>query len=277
MIADCLCAIVLRLYPASFRKQYGREIVDTIRELRRVSSASPLRFWLFIGADACRAAIDLRFDAWKGRVQAALSWIVACTLGAVAWKTIGTSLAWLFAYLYHPYLEGTALNPWVYGATLGAGLGMAQCLVVRRLPRALWIFVSSACAAVGVQAAVLSGALIGPLGFGTVVGLTVAGGQWVVLRERFRRASWRAAAAGSVLSLTAISLGVAANRAPLAVHALDHYATAVDRVPTLPVHVLYAPMDWSDWTLGLMAMAVSGLVVGAITAKPVTALVSDAR
>jgi hypothetical protein len=36
-------------------------------------------------------------------------------------------------------------------------------------------------------------------------------------------------------------------------------------------------MDWSDWTLGLMAMAVSGLVVGAITAKPVTALVSDAR
>jgi hypothetical protein len=275
MISDWLCAIVLRLYPASFRKQYGREIADTIRELRRVSSASPVRFWLFIGVDACRAAINQRFDAWKA--HAALNWIGACTLGAVAWKTIGTGLAWLFAYLYHPYLEGTALNPWMYGATLGAGLGMAQCLVVHRLPRALWIFMSSACAAVGVEAAVLSGSLIGPLGFGTVVGLTVAGGQWVVLRERFQRASWRAAAAGSVLSLAAISLGVAANRAPLALHALDHYPTAVDRLPIVPVHVLYAPMDWGEWTLGLTAMAIAGLVVGTITAKPVAALLSDAR
>lgn len=277
MISDWFCAIVLRLYPASFRKQYGREIADTIRELRRVSSASPVRFWLFIGADACRAALDQRYHAWKGRAHAALNWIAACTLGAVAWKTIGSSMAWLFAYLYHPYLEGTALNPWMYGATLGAGLGTAQCLVVRRLPRALWIFVSSVCAAVGVEAAVLSGSLIGPLGFGTVVGLTVAGGQWVVLRERFQRASWRAAAAGSVLSLAAISLGVAANRAPLAVHALDHYATAVERAPIVPVQVLYAPMDWSEWTLGLTAMAISGLVVGTVTAKPVAALSSDAR
>ena len=45
----------------------------------------------------------------------------------------------------------------------------------------------------------------------------------------------------------------------------------------VPVQMLYAPMDWSEWMFGVIAIAVSGLVVGAITAKPVAALLSDAR
>jgi len=277
MRRDWLCSLLLRLYPAPFRKQYGQEITDTIRDLRRASSASTLRFWLFIGADAFRAAIEQQRDAWRGRSRTAINWIAACTLGAAAWKALATALAWLFAYLYHPYLEGTVLSPWLYGATLGAGLGIAQCLVVRQLPRPAWMVVSAACAAVGLEVAMRSGSWTGPIGFGTVIGVTVACGQWMVLRERFHRASWLAAVGGAVLSVAAISLGVAANRAPLAVNALNHYATAVDRAPMVPVQMLYAPMDWSEWMFGVIAIAVSGLVVGAITAKPVAALLSDAR
>ena len=277
MTRDWLCSILLRLYPAPFRKRYGQEIADTIRDLRRTSPASTFRFWLFIWTDACRAAIGQQRDAWRDRSRIALTWIAACTLGAAAWKAIGTGLAWVFTYLYHPYLEGTALSPWLYGATLGAGLGVAQCLVVRQLPRPTWIVVSAACAAVGLQVAMFSGALTGPIGFGSVVGVTVACGQWMVLRERFSRASWLAAVGGVVLSAAAISLGVAANRVPLAVNALDHYAAVVDRAPVVPLQVLYAPMDWNEWTLGVLAVAISGLVVGALTVKPVAALLSDAR
>jgi hypothetical protein len=277
MKREWLCAIIVRVYPASFRRQYGREITDTILALRRARAGSRVRFWLFICVDAGRAAIEQRVDAWRGRSRVALNWIAACTLGAAAWKAVGTAFAWLFAYLYHPYLEGTALSPWLYGAMLGAGLAVAQCLVVRQLPRAIWIVVTAAFAAVGLEIAVLIGSMTGPIGFGTVVGVAVACGQWVVLRERFKRATWLAAVAGSVLSMTAISLGAAMNRAPLAINALNHYATPVDRVPMLPLHALYAPMNWTEWTVGLVAIVTCGLVVGAITAKPVSSMLSDAR
>jgi hypothetical protein len=277
MKREWLCAIIVRLYPSSFRRQYGREITETILAFRRAWSGSRFRFWLFICTDACRAATEQRADAWRGRSRVALNWIAACTLGAAAWKAVGTACAWLFAYLYHPYLEGTVLSPWVYGATLGAGLGVAQCLVVRQLPRAIWIVVTAAFAAVGLEVAVLIGSMTGPIGFGTVVGVAVACGQWVVLRERFKRATWLAAVGGSVLSMTAISLGAAMNRAPLAMNSLNHYATPADRAPMLPLHALYAPMDWTEWTVGLVAIVTCGLVVGALTAKPVSSLLSDVR
>jgi hypothetical protein len=32
----------------------------------------------------------------------------------------------LFGYLYHPYLEGMTIAPWIYGAFLGLGLGIAE-------------------------------------------------------------------------------------------------------------------------------------------------------
>jgi hypothetical protein len=277
MKREWLCAIIIRVYPASFRRQYGREITDTILALRRARSGSRFRFWIFICADACRAAIQQRVGAGRVHSRVALNWIAACTLGAAAWKAVGTTLAWLFAYFYHPYLEGTALSPWLYGATLGAGLAVAQCLVVRQLPRAIWIAVTAAFAAVGLEIAVLIGSMSGPIGFGTVVGVAVACGQWVVLRERFKRATWLAAVGGSVLSMMAISLGAAMNRAPLAMNALNHYATPVDRAPLLALHALYAPMDWTEWTVGLVAIVTCGLVVGALTAKPISSMLSDVR
>jgi hypothetical protein len=271
------CAIIMRLYPASFRRKYGPEMIDTILALRGASSGSRFHFWLFICADACRAGLEQRVDAWRGRSRVALNWIAACTLGAAAWKALGTTFAWLFAYFYHPYLEGTALSPWIYGATLGAGLGVSQCLVVRQLPRTIWIVVTAALAAVGLEVAVRIASTTGPIGFGAVVGVAVASGQWVVLRERFHRATWLAAVGGLALSMAAISLGVAINRAPFAMNALNHYVTPVDRAPMLPLHALYAPMDWTEWSLGLMAIATSGLVVGAITARPVSSMLTDVR
>lgn len=277
MKREWLCAMVVRVYPASFRRQYGREITETILACRRAWSGSRFRFWLFIVTDACRAAVEQRLDTWKRRSRVGLNWIAACTLGAAAWKAAGTAFAWLFAYLYHPYLEGTALSPWVYGATLGAGLGVAQCLVVPQLPRGIWIVTTAAFAAVGLEVAVLIGSMSGPIGFGTVVGVAVACGQWVVLRERFKRPTWLAAVGGAVLSMTAISLGAAMNRAPLAMNALNHYATPVDRTPRLPLHALYAPMDWTEWTVGLVAIVTCGVVAGALTAKPVSSMLSDVR
>ena len=276
MTRDWRCWLVLRLYPASFRKRYGREITDTILDLRDASSASRLRFWARIGIDACRAAAEQRVDEWKQSGRATLRWIAACTIGAAAWKAIGTAFGWLFAYFYHPYLEGAALSPWLYGATLGAALGATQCLIVRKLPAAIWIAMSAAFAAVGLQVAVVIGSFMGPLSFGAVVGIAVACGQWIVLRERFQRAGLLAALGGSVLSMAALSVGVAMHRAPFAANALNHFVIPVDPGPFLPMQALYAPMNWTEWTMGLAAIATSGLVVGAITAKPVSSVLSDA-
>lgn len=118
----------------------------------------------------------------------------------------------------------------------------------------------------------------GPLGFGIVVGAIVATGQWLLLRERVSSASWLAVASAGALSATVISRSGSLNHALAGMNPLRQTA-----MPFQPVHGvdvllrgLYAPMNWTEWILAFIVMAVIGLVVGAMTAKPISALLSDA-
>jgi hypothetical protein len=278
MTRERIYSVLLRLYPASFRKRYGREMIQAFDDLRGKRFATRLGFWLFIYADVGRSVVEQRLEAWGGdRRRVTTKWIAACTAGAAAWKAIGSVLAWIFAYFYHPYLEGTVLSPWVYGATLGAGLGATQCAILRQLPRGIWILVSAAFAAAGLEIATAANPVTGALGFGVIVGVVVASGQWVVLRDHFQRATWFAALGAFALSAAAVSLGLAVNRAPFAMNALNHYVPDADHPPAFAVHALYAPANWTEWTIGLVAIATCGLVVGALTARPVSSMLSEPR
>jgi len=69
---------------------------------------------------------------------------------------------WSYGYLYHPFLEGATFIPSIYGAVLGAALGSMQSLMFSRVgARMIWILVSAASAAVGLELASWLAPLIG--------------------------------------------------------------------------------------------------------------------
>lgn len=271
---------LVSIYPKSFRRRFGAEMTEMFRDLRRTTRLTPFRFWLFILTDTCRAAWWQHLECCSivpGRF--ALKWISLCIGGAIACEAAGSALTWSFGYLYHPYLEGLSLVPWAYGAILGAGLGVAQCVVLRRIQRPTWIVVSAVSAAVGFEVAVRVAAPAGPLGYGVVVGASVAAGQWLVLRERVRPAGWLAVASAAALCATAVSRTASLNDALAGMNPLHHTVSVLDASRGMDVLLrgLYAPMNPTEWILGCIVMAVTGLVVGAMTAKPISALLSDAR
>ena len=273
-------AALVSLYPKSFRRRFGAEMIEAFSDLHRDTHLSGCRFWVFVFADSCRSASHEHLECWRiGTRGMALKWISLCVAGAIACEAAASALIWSFGYLYHPYLEGTSLFPWAYGAILGAGLGAAQCVGLRRIPRHTWILVSAVSAALGFDLAAGVAAPAGPLGYGVVVGAAVAAGQWLVLRGRVRSAGWLAVASATALAATAMSRSGSLNHAVAGMNPLRQTAASfhpVDGVDVL-VRGLYAPMNWTEWTLGFVIMAVTGLVVGAMTAKPVSAMWSDAR
>lgn len=279
MTPERLYSALLSIYPKSFRQRFRAEMMETFRDLRGATHRTGFVFWFFIITDTCRAASQQHLDCWcVGPRRLALKWISLCVVGAIACEAAGCAITWSFSYLYHPYLEGVSLVPWAYGAILGAGLGAAQCVVLRRIPRARWIVVSAISAAIGLELATAVAVPAGPLGFGVVVGAIVATGQWVLLRERVRSAGWLAVASATALSATVISPSASLDFALAGLNPLRHTTIPFD--PGYGVDVLlrglYAPMNWTEGILGLVVMAVTGLVVGAMTAKPISVLLSDA-
>jgi hypothetical protein len=177
---------------------------------------------------------------------------------------------WSYGYLYHPFLEGARFIPSIYGAVLGAALGSVQSLMFTRVgERTIWILVSAASAAVGLEMALSFAPVIGLLGYGVVVGSTVASAQWLALRGRMKRPSVAAFTSALAAATSAIAGSIAVSQALAGLNALRPTIVASN-----PVGVsgllggLYGPMNVSECVFAIASMAIAGLILGAITVKP---------
>ena len=209
MTAEDVYRRLLKAYPGRFRREYGDGMLEAFRDLRQHTARGALAFWLFMLVDTVRGASMERVLAWRELLRSSRArWMMA---GATACGVLGSLATWAFSYFYHPYLEGTAFVPWVYGAMLGAGLAVAQVLALgRRLRlRTLWIVTSACCAALGVEVAIPIARVAGPIGYAAAFGSIVAAGQWMVLRGRLplgqQGAAWWVLPSAGGLSAVVIS------------------------------------------------------------------------
>jgi len=293
MTADRVYAALLRLYPAEFRREYSGPMLEAFRELHRKANDRPARFWALVLQDLVRSALRERLEVWSSRQDGfALEWALACTAGAVITGALGSALTWLFAYFYHPYLEGAAFQAGLYGALVGIGLGGAQAVVLRRRVRlgTAWVLASAASAAAGFETATTLAGTASPLTFGLILGGFVGMGQWLILRRRMLRAAWWIAASAVALPIGVLSCGLAMHGALRGMNPLadDLLAAAspdgparlngylVDAVDLL-LRGLNRPGSLQELTVGLAVMAVCGMVVGLVTAKPLSSMLSRPR
>ena len=279
MTAEDCYRRLMAMYPARFRREYGDGMLEAFHDLRQHTTRGPLAFWLFVIADTIRAASAERALACRELLQSIrCRWMTACAVGAAACGALGSLATWAFSYFYHPYLEGTAFVPWVYGATLGAGLALVQAFALgRRLPLGrLWIITSACCAALGVEIAISIARVAGPVGYAVAFGSVVAGGQWIVLRGRVPGAAWWVLPSASGLSAVVMS---ARSTLTSALTGMEALRNPPDSAPGLYLLLrgLYAPTNWTEVAMGFAVMATTGLLVGAITAKPIASMLARAR
>jgi hypothetical protein len=282
MTAERVYSALLLLYPSSFRREYGSGLLEAFRQLYSDSTArraSAARFWLFIALDIGCSAIQLRVDACgAGARRFAVAWAGACVCGAVVTALLANALTAAFAYLYHPYLEGVTLPPWSYGALLGVGLAGTQAVLLRRRYRLglLWIAATALGAALGLGAASAFARVAGPVGYGVVLGGVVGGSQWTVLRFHVRRAGWPVLASAATLSIGMLSIASTMHSTfeglnplsqdPQALHATTR--GIYDATVNFLGRGLYGPATQTDVALEFAAMVTSGLVIAALTMRP---------
>lgn len=280
MNADQIYAALLRLYPRAFSQRYGADMIEAFRDLYRHARQTGPRFWFFVVCDTCRSALIQHVELWTSDDRRiACRWLLACTVGAVLCDAVGNLLMWSYRYLYHPFLEGATFVPSIYGAVLGAALGSMQSLMFSRGgERTIWILVSAASAAVGLELASWLAPLPGSAGYGVVVGSTVASAQWLALRGRMKRPNAAAFTSALAVATAAIAGSVAVSRALAGLNALSP-AMAASNPPGVDVLLrgLYAPMNWSECAFALASLAIAGLVLGAITVKPASSLFARAH
>jgi hypothetical protein len=277
MTPDAWYSLLLRFYPPAFRRRYGAAMIEAFSDCRRASTRSPLRFWLFIVIDTVRSAAGQYVEASRAGLRRPMArWVLACVFGSLLCEVAGSVLTWSFGYFYHPYLEGVRFAPWMYGVLLGAGLGSIQRLVLRGVSPAAWIAVSAASAALGLEFAITTASVIGPIGYGIVVGAVVAAGQWLVLREHVRRASWLVAGSALALGAASISGVVTVKQALAGLNPLGsnpHAAVSSEGLAVL-MRGLSAPMNSTEWAFALATITITGAVVGAMTANGAASRVS---
>jgi len=117
MTAERVYTALLRLYPASFREEYGADMLSAFRELRAARQTEPVRFWMFIACDVVSSAARERLDGSR--------WLATALFGlAVTVATAHVTTA-VYRYFYHPYFEDTAIRPLPYGLLLGFVLGLS--------------------------------------------------------------------------------------------------------------------------------------------------------
>ena len=285
MTPEQVYSALLRLYPKSFRQEYGATIVETFREMRRDTQLRPFRLWLFVIGDLCRSIWREYISHWKSGPRGfALQWVLACALGAIVTGVLGSALTASVSAFYHPYLEGVSFPPWSYGALLGLGMGGAQSAALRPRLRlgGWWILITAGCAAVGLEVAVTIGKAAGPAGYGMVFGSFVGSGQWLVLRRQMERAGWWLVASALTLCASVISCGFVTSGAVRGMNALPNHLLALHAPGSghglnLLVRGLYGPMTWTELAVEFAVMATTGLVIGALTAKPLSSMLARAH
>ncbi len=67
MSAERLYRLLLRLYPADFRSEYGREMTLLFRDEYRTRDITAIAFWVSMVWDAARSAISMWMDVWLAR------------------------------------------------------------------------------------------------------------------------------------------------------------------------------------------------------------------
>jgi len=276
MTPERVYSALLRLYPSSFRREYGDGLRETFRQLVQERRGSRAAFWLFIVSDVGRSALSLRIDVWRsGAGRFALEWAGACACGAVVTALLANALTSGFAYLYHPYLEGVVLPPWSYGALLGVGLGVTQRALLRRGRRlgVLWIVTSAIGAGLGLEAAVAIAPVTGPFGYGVVLGLVVGVGQWAILRAHVRRAVWLVLGSTATLSMAMLSFATGMHTTFEGLNPLSQLPPhGYDAAVAFLLRGLYAPATHTDVAIEFAVMLTSGLVIAALTATPLAHL-----
>jgi len=280
MTADRFYSLLLRVYPTTFRLEYGAVMLDAFRQLRAAYSGSPVAFWLFVVSDVGRSACSAHFDECRTEPRRfSLEWTVACTCGAVVIALSANLLTAAFTYLYHPYLEGLTFLPWTYGALLGVGLGSTQTAVLHRRfrPGILWVVGTALATAIGFEAAIATATIAGPIGYGIVLGGIVGGSQWCVLRTRVRRPfrstlismfALLIAIAGSAVSIRTLLGGLSALPPDTLGASTEASRTALNFL----TRGLYGPTTSRDLAIECAVMATCGLVIAKLTANPLSVI-----
>jgi hypothetical protein len=265
MTPDAVYRTLLRLYPRAFRREFGDAMVEAFGDMRAARRRSFFGFWSFVIRDLCRSAARQRIDA----TPFAARWMAACGLGAVVVGGLANALTWGVGYFYHPYLEGLTVAPWSYGALLGFGLGAVQAAALpgRSHAGARWVLATTASAALGMPVAVAIAPAAGPVGCGLVLGSIVGTGQWLVLRTRARRVGWWVSASAGALAGGVFSYGETLQRVLAGVNPLPNQMLVLG-VLQIPPHVAQLGVE-------VAIMATTGLVVGALTVRPVSQLCAE--
>jgi hypothetical protein len=116
----------------------------------------------------------------------------------------------------------------------------------------------------------------GPIGYGVVLGGFVGGSQWALLRTRVHAAGWWALASTAAVSLALLSSAAAFRRAVAGVNPIAErrplppaaYRTAMDFLG----RGLYGPVTGHDLAMECAVLAICGLVIALLTAKPLSSL-----
>ncbi len=277
MTPERFYAALLTFYPKAFRDAYGADVLAAFRELRRADHRPPLAFWRFVLGDLARSVSREQIDeCMSGQRRFVLQWLGVCALGIIGTALAAGLVTRGFEYLYHPYLEGLQFAPWSYGAVLGSGLGIAQSMALRQRLRARlsWVSASAASTALGFHVAALAAGAIGPVGCGIAIGAVVGGCQWMLGRTRSRRPAWPVLATAASLPIALLLCDGLIQRALAGMNpaAIDVQARTIASAQygaaiSVLVRGLQQPRGWADVVFEFAAMAVSGLTIGAITAR----------
>lgn len=204
---------LLRLYPAAFRRAYGRDMAQVFRDAcldahARAGAWGVLLLWCPILRDLAANAAGEHVAALRGREGGLELMTVEGRAGrsVLLWWIIAGVLGWGMPRLPSLLPHGGPAYQGTYGAdavlnlaTQGLVLGLAQWLIVRRyMPRAGWWVPATIVAAVLIAAATVVAYEGGGYrsffvrnGIGTLVeGLALGMAQWLVLRRHVTRAGW---------------------------------------------------------------------------------------
>ncbi|MEO7458178.1 MAG: hypothetical protein ABIY52_18105 [Gemmatimonadaceae bacterium] len=68
--AEKVFSVMLKLFPAEFRNEYGREVMLVFRDYHRDKGANVVSFWSEITWDVLKSAPALRLEVWRARRRA---------------------------------------------------------------------------------------------------------------------------------------------------------------------------------------------------------------
>jgi hypothetical protein len=140
--AERFYGMLLRAYPAGFRAQFGREMSQAFRDVRREHQPAGVRFWMAIVWDVARSAPELRMQAlretsgtdftFKEGIMKTMA-ILAILIGALE-VVNSLSEAWAGGIVKG---GGASLAGGTIAALAGALLVASAVALLRRTPRAV--------------------------------------------------------------------------------------------------------------------------------------------